>query len=95
MSTATVRFDAQEGRYQLMLAGEVVGLADVVVGETALRFTHTEVDPRLQGQGLAAVLVEGVLEDLAVRWPGRRVVPVCSYVVRYFAKRPELAERMG
>ena len=95
MSTATVRFDAPSGRYHLLLGGEVVGLADVVVVEAALRFVHTEVDPRLQGQGLAAVLVDGVLDDLAARWPGRPVVPVCSYVVRHFAKRPELAERMG
>jgi hypothetical protein len=46
---------------------------------------HTEVDPAQQGKNLAAILMREALDD--VRAAGKaKVVPVCSYVVRYMEK---------
>jgi len=50
-------------------------------------FTHTEIDPAFEGQGLAGVLVQGALAD--VRASGRRVVPVCPYVAAYVKRHPD------
>jgi predicted GNAT family acetyltransferase len=50
-------------------------------------FTHTEVPPPLEGQGLAAHLA-GVALDFA-RLNHLRVVPLCAYISRFIGKHPE------
>jgi GNAT superfamily N-acetyltransferase len=41
-------------------------------------FTHTEVDPSLEGQGIGGALVRGALDH--VRNLGLRVLPICPFV---------------
>jgi len=48
---------------------------------------HTEVPPALQGQGLAAVLVQAALDW--ARAEGLRVRPACSYVATYMRRHPQ------
>jgi uncharacterized protein len=48
---------------------------------------HTEVPPALQGQGLAALLVQAALDW--ARAEGLRVRPVCSYVAAYMRRHPQ------
>ena len=48
---------------------------------------HTEVPRALQGQGVAAALVQAALDW--ARAEGLRVRPVCSYVAAYMRRHPE------
>ena len=50
-------------------------------------FTHTGVPRALQGQGLAARLVEAGLHW--ARAQGLKVVPACSYVAVFLQRHPE------
>ena len=50
-------------------------------------FTHTEVPPRFEGQGIAAQLVAAALDW--VRREGLQAVPLCSYVASYLRRHPE------
>ena len=50
-------------------------------------FTHTEVDPRFEGQGIATTLVQGALD--AVRASGRDVVAFCPYVKAWLGRHPD------
>ena len=52
-------------------------------------FTHTEVPPQDEGQGIAARLVRAALDDTKAR--GLRIVPACSYVVAFVRRHPEYA----
>ena len=52
-------------------------------------FTHTEVPPQDEGQGIAATLVRAALDDTKAR--GLRIVPACSYVVAFVRRHPEYA----
>ena len=52
-------------------------------------FTHTEVPPQDEGQGLAAALVRAALDDTKAK--GLRIVPACSYVVAFVRRHPEYA----
>ena len=74
-------------RYELLLGGHRVGLADVDERGDVVVIPHTEIDAAHQGQGLAGRMVGLVLDDLRAK--GRRVVPVCSYVVDYIRRHPE------
>jgi predicted GNAT family acetyltransferase len=50
-------------------------------------FTHTEVPPPLEGQGLAARLARAALDFS--RTEGLRVVPLCPYVRSFIARHSE------
>ena len=52
--------------------------------------THTIVPEELAGKGLARTLLEDVLEQ--IKKEGKKAVAVCSYVVKYEEKHPELKD---
>jgi predicted GNAT family acetyltransferase len=54
------------------------------------RATHTIVPPPIGGRGVAARLVEAMIED--ARSEGFKIDPVCSYVEAAFRRHPEWAE---
>ena len=92
MSTETqnpeVIHNTEKHRYEIWLDGAKAGHADYSLMPGEIHFVHTEVDPSHQGKNLAAILMREALAD--VRATGKaKVVPVCSYVVRYFEKHPE------
>jgi predicted GNAT family acetyltransferase len=55
-----------------------------------LALTHTVVFDQYGGRGYAGELVRQVLDD--VRATGNKVIPVCSYVVKYLEKHPEYSD---
>lgn len=78
----TVRDVEELSRYELVLDGRIVGIADYrVIGGDVVVIPHTEIAPHLRGQGLGEQLVEGVLDD--IRAQGRRVVPRCWFVAEF------------
>jgi len=81
-----VRRRDDSSRYEITLDGQVVGFADYVEEGDVVVFPHTVVDPARRGEGLAAILVGGALDD--VRATGRRVVPACSYVRQFIDSHP-------
>ncbi|MFP3714445.1 GNAT family N-acetyltransferase [Puerhibacterium sp. TATVAM-FAB25] len=84
----TVTQDAEQQAFVATLAdGTVAGAAYYHLLGDALVFTHTEVDPALEGQGIGSSLVAGALA--AVRDAGSKVVPLCPFVRAYMARHPE------
>lgn len=54
-----------------------------------IHMTHTVVPPALEGQGIAAQLVEAALQWIEAEH--LKVNPVCSYVRIYLQRHPEWA----
>lgn len=52
-----------------------------------LVITHTFVDEKYRGQGLAGQLLDALVAELRKR--KKKAFPQCSYSVAYFAKHPE------
>jgi uncharacterized protein len=86
MSTE-VRHNETESRYELVLDGKVVGIADYRDTGDALLFPHTVIEPALRGRGLGDVLVRGALDD--VRERGDKVVATCWFVREFIGAREE------
>ena len=77
-------------RYELRSGDEVVGFIAYRLGDGVITLVHTEVDPAHGGQGHAATLARGALDDARSR--GLAVVPSCPYVASYIEKHPEYAD---
>ena len=92
MAHAVTRND-ERSRYELVVDGALVGIADFDANDAVLVLPHTEIDPSRRGQGLGAVLVGGVLADVRAR--GERVVPTCWYVREYLDLHPEEADLLA
>jgi predicted GNAT family acetyltransferase len=76
---AASRFEAGEGVH--------LAVAEYVLTERRIVFTHTFVPPELRGLGIAEKLVRAGLE--LARAEGWRVVPQCSYVATFIQRHPE------
>jgi len=84
---ASVRHDAAQQRYELLVDGQSLGAAEYSEQGERMVFTHTEVDPSLSGQGLGSVLVKAALEDARRR--DKRVVPQCEFIASYIERHGE------
>ena len=76
-------------RYEINLDGELAGFADYKHEGSDLIFNHTEVFPIHRGKNLAAILMEATLKDVRTDFPDDKIVPTCSYVVKFMEKHPE------
>ena len=86
--SANVVHDQANHRYEIFLDEERVGLMDYSLRPGEIHLVHTEVDPAHQGKNLAAILLRESLADIRERG-SEKVVPVCSYTVRYMEKHPD------
>ena len=81
---------ADRSRYELVIDGTVVGIADYRIDGDQIVFPHTEIDPSRRGQGLGAALVRGALDD--VRSTGRTVIPACWFVREFLDLNDDYAD---
>lgn len=84
----TVRHNREARRYELDTPHGLAIAAYRDQGGSRL-FTHTEVPPQDEGQGLGAQLVRAALDDTKAH--GLQIVPACSFVVAFVRRHPEYA----
>jgi len=85
-----IRNNHDRSRYELLIDGELVGIADYEVAGDTVAFPHTEIAPHRRGIGLGAQLVRYALDD--VRAANRRAEPQCWYVAEFVAEHPEYGD---
>jgi uncharacterized protein len=83
----TVTDRPNELRYEIEADGEVAGFLMYRIEPGVLELVHTDVDPRFEGKGVGAALVQGVLDDVRAR--GLKVRPYCPFVAAYIRRHPE------
>jgi predicted GNAT family acetyltransferase len=88
--TTDVRDNRDRSRYELLIDGSVVGIADYEIVGNVVVFPHTEIERPLRGRGLGAQLVQYALDD--ARANNRRVEPRCWFVAEFIAAHPEYAD---
>jgi predicted GNAT family acetyltransferase len=88
-----VRHNTERSRYELLIEGELVGIADYRVQGDTVVFPHTEIERSRRSQGLGAILVRHALDD--VRQTGRTVVPACWYVAEFIDGNPEYLDLLA
>ncbi len=88
--TITRHGSGNAGEYHAHLPGErAIGRLTWVRRGSARVAEHTIVPPEIGGRGVAARLVEALVDD--AREHGFTIDPACSYVDAMFRRRPEWA----
>ena len=87
MANATPRHNSGQSRYELAIDGQVAAFADYRLEGRAVCFTHTEVLPAYEGQGLASRLAQYALDDVRAR--GLQARPQCRFIARYIARHEQ------
>ena len=93
MSEVTVRNNPEASRYEALLDGEVVGLADYRLSGQTMEITHTETDAGHQGRGIAGQVVRTALDD--AREKGLSVIPTCPYVENWISEHPDYQDLLA
>jgi predicted GNAT family acetyltransferase len=87
-ATPNVIHEADKHRYAIFLGSEEVGDLKYRKTPGEIHMVSTHVNPAHQGKNLAAILTKFALNDIREQGADK-VVPVCSYTVRYMEKHPE------
>ncbi|APT85382.1 GNAT family N-acetyltransferase [Corynebacterium aquilae] len=91
---AEIVHEPDNGRFALMVKGNLAGYADYAEGSDGVRdFNHTVVLDEYRGQGLSSPLIKAALDDS--RDAGVKVKATCSAVEHFIAKNPEYAEQLA
>lgn len=77
----------EELRYEALRGGERLGVSTYILEPGVITFTHTETDPRYEGEGVGGALARGVLDDARAR--GLKVRAVCPFIGGWIQRHPE------
>lgn len=78
--------DAEAGRFTFEVDGQQ-GYVEYEQADGVMTVTHTIVPAAIGGRGIAATLVQAVLDH--ARASGLKVAPQCSYADGWMRKHPE------
>lgn len=84
----TVIDNKEKHRFELRVGEDLVGFSDYEQRIDQLSLVHVEVNPEMQGTGLAGKLMQGSI-DLIRAEGDKMVVPVCSYAVMWMKRHTE------
>jgi predicted GNAT family acetyltransferase len=73
-----IRHNADGARYEAWVGPKMAGFAEYQITRDLIVFTHTEVDPAYEGQGVGSALAREALDD--VRSSDRKVLPLCPFI---------------
>ncbi|QTX03586.1 GNAT family N-acetyltransferase [Agromyces archimandritae] len=79
--------DDAASRYELRVNGTPEGFAAYTAEPGRITFTHTEVFPGHEGEGLGSALAKAALDDAVAR--GEQIVPVCPFIAAYVKRHRE------
>ena len=83
--------DTDRHRYEIRADERLAGFAEYRVRrDGTVVFTHTEIQPDVDGRGLGGELARAALDDARRRGVG--VVPQCPFIAGYIERHPAYAD---
>lgn len=87
MPEVTISDQPDAHRFVIEVDGRPIGLLDYRLDDGQIAFTHAEIDPASEGQGLGSQLAAYALDDARSR--DLAVLPACPFVSDYIRRNPE------
>jgi hypothetical protein len=85
--TYAIRDNLQKHRFEADLGDGSLAIADYELLQSKIIFTHTEVPPAHEGQGIGSALIRYALSWARER--GLQVIPICPFFAAYIKKHEE------
>ena len=87
LPTSAPRDNPAEHRFEIDLGDGNLAVAQYMLSDGKIRFTHTEVPPTHQGRGIGSALVRFALASARRRH--LKVIPICPFFAEYIKRHPE------
>jgi predicted GNAT family acetyltransferase len=88
--TITITNHPEKHRYEAAVDGQLAGYCEYNLLTNAVMFTHTEVLPAFEGQGVGSAIARHVLDE--ARAQGAAVIPACLFIAGYIRKHREYVD---
>lgn len=85
-----IRDNPGRHRFEADLGDGSVAIAEYTLPKGKIMFTHTEVPPAHEGQGIGSALIRFALA--AARTRGLQVIPICPFFAAYIKRHPEVQD---
>lgn len=82
-----IKHNKNENRFEALSNQEIIGVVNYYNDENVVIVTHTGVEPKYEGQGIAGALTKEVLTYIAKN--DLKITPLCSYTKTYIDRHPE------
>jgi predicted GNAT family acetyltransferase len=82
-----VRDNVEKHRFEIDLGDGAFAIAQYVLPDGKIMFTHTEVPPAHEGKGVGTALIRFALASARTR--GLKVIPICPFFAAYIKKHAE------
>lgn len=89
---SVVRNDG-ERRYEARLNARMIGATFFQDRSGMVAFTHTEVEPEVEGKGVGSELARGALDDVRAR--GAKVVAECPFIKSFIERHDEYRDLLA
>lgn len=88
MTQPVVTDNRDAHRFEAHVDGVLAGFAEYQLTDELVVFTHTEVEPAFEGQGIGSAIARFALDH--VRSEGtRKALPVCPFIKGWIQKHPD------
>lgn len=85
-----IRDNPDKHRFEADLGDGSLALAEYTLPAGKIIFTHTEVPPAHEGQGIGSALIRHALASARER--GLKVMPVCAFFASYMKRHEEVQD---
>jgi hypothetical protein len=75
-------------RFEAHIDGRLAGFAEYQLTDELVVFTHTEVEPAFEGQGIGSAIARFALDQLRTGG-SRKALPVCPFIKGWIERHPE------
>jgi predicted GNAT family acetyltransferase len=90
MPDVLIRHNVEGARYEALVDSKTAGFAEYQLTKDLIVFTHTEVDPAYEGQGVGSALARAALDE--VRGTGRKVIALCPFIKGWIGRHREYVD---
>ena len=85
-------YNRDEQRSEAIIDDEIIGVCEYEIMDNKWAITHTFVDERFKGQGIAKKLVIKIVEESRIN--GVKIIPVCSYAKKMLEGNEEYKDAL-
>ena len=86
----TVRDNPDRHRFEIDLGDGTFAFAEYTLPAGKIMFTHTEVPPGHEGQGIGSALIRHALDEARRR--ALMVIPICPFFAAYMQRHAEVQD---